>query len=648
MLVAWIAAALFLFLDALQMRDYLEVSGHLGLRGDAEAATPLRQAYPAVAIDAMTWVRHALSLIEGDHLRVRNTVMDNAPDGREVHWNSAWAWAIAGAGRLYQSLRGGPIEHAVEKATLWLNPVAFMVAIVALSSWAARHAGAMAGIFIAAAMVLHERIEQGFLPSYVDHHGLLTVCVLGIVLGAVAMGGGWWRDRAPGSTGVLPASPPQARAGALLSAVSGALGLWISAASVAPAIALAGVAGIVIALESRGAPMARGEAFDGDAWRLWGRVGGLLGLAFYLLEYFPGHLSWHLEVNHPLHALAWFGGGELVARVGERRLGAKDLLWPAAAVLAVPVAAMIGGARVLAFADPFLAGVHRNIGEFRPLWSTLRVSEPGLVFRLVVVDVLPLAAALATLAVRGREVPVSIAFATLVAGGLEMMAWWQTRWHMNASAAQIPLALLLVIYWTAQRPRLRAWLATAVVAALYAPGAIVGYMETGRLLAARSVAPGDARVMLARDIAAALRAWQPEGEIVVLASPNVSSRVGYYGRFATLGTLYWENAAGLRAAAELFSEENDERVCRLLARHRITHVVSVANQEFLAEFYTLLHPDATAKGWLRSFGGRIAAGRALPACLHALPYEPPADLEGAAPGVRLFAVGDTPSPARAR
>src|SRR6185295_9567111 len=148
-------------------------------------------------------------------------------------------------------------------------------AIVALSAWTARHAGAAAGVFVAAAMALHERIEEGFLPSYVDHHGLLTVCVLGIVLGAVAMGAGWWRDRGADPVALLPRSPEAVRAGAWLSAASGALGLWISAASVIPAIALVGVAAIVIALSSHASCTARGEAFDAHAWRLWGRVGAL-------------------------------------------------------------------------------------------------------------------------------------------------------------------------------------------------------------------------------------------------------------------------------------------------------------------------------------------------------------------------------------
>ena len=37
----------------------------------------------------------------------------------------------------------------------------------------------------------------------------------------------------------------------------------------------------------------------------------------------------------------------------------------------------------------------------------------------------------------------------------------------------------------------------------------------------------------------------------MLASPNASMGIGYYGNFKTIGTLFWENAPGLRAAAEI-------------------------------------------------------------------------------------------------
>ena len=48
-------------------------------------------------------------------------------------------------------------------------------------------------------------------------------------------------------------------------------------------------------------------------------------------------------------------------------------------------------------------------------------------------------------------------------------------------------------------------------------------------------------------------------EIVLLASPDASTGIGYYGRIKTLGTLYWENTAGLKSAAAIYCASTDVR-----------------------------------------------------------------------------------------
>src|SRR3954468_19176696 len=170
LVAAWTLAAIALTLHSRMVDEYLFTVGKLGLRGAPVATTPLKQAYPAFAADAQVWVQHALSLLEGDKLQLRYTTIDNAPYGREVHWNSAWAWTIAGAGKLHQLFTGQPLPYSVERATLWLNPVVMFALIVLLSAWVTRRAGAIAGVILVIAMTCHERIMEGFFPCYVDHH----------------------------------------------------------------------------------------------------------------------------------------------------------------------------------------------------------------------------------------------------------------------------------------------------------------------------------------------------------------------------------------------------------------------------------------------------------------------------------------------
>src|SRR5881397_2738221 len=76
-----------------------------------------------------------------------------------------------------------------------------------------------------------------------------------------------------------------------------------------------------------------------------------------------------------------------------------------------------------------------------------------------------------------------------------------------------------------------------------------------------------------RDLAGVLRSSQPRGKIVVLADPDSSAAIAYYGGLQSVGTLYWENTAGLKAAAEIFCAEHDEEARRLIRARGITHVV---------------------------------------------------------------------------
>ena len=80
--------------------------------------------------------------------------------------------------------------------------------------------------------------------------------------------------------------------------------------------AIAGAAGIVVALWLGASAVRDGARFEPDVWRLWGRVGAALSLVFYLIEYTPSHLAMRLEVNHPFYALAWWGGAEIVGAAG--------------------------------------------------------------------------------------------------------------------------------------------------------------------------------------------------------------------------------------------------------------------------------------------------------------------------------------------
>ncbi len=644
----WLAAAGALFYQAGTIHRYLEIAGGLGLRGAPAANTPLQQIYPAFAADAQTWVRHSLSLLEGDGLQLRHTAIDNAPDGREVHWNSAWAWTIAGAGWIYHLFSGASLTTSVERATVWLTPCVLLALIVALSSWATRRAGAIAGVMVAIALTCHDRIYEGFFPTYVDHHGLLTVAVFGLMLGAIMMGGGWWQERRAEILPMLPVSPGGARSAAVVSAISGALGMWVSAASTLPPIALVGASGL-LAVVLHGRTAAEGGAkFDAQTWRTWGRVGAAASFVFYLLEYFPSHLGIRLEANHPLYALAWLGGGELIAETSNRWVSPRDrrpvrvwkLAWPVVALALAPLVILIGGPKVFIVLDPFLARLHSNyIQEFLPITKVLRGANVTMLFQVLLIDSLPLLAGIATLTFLRRDAPIILWFAVLAAFLFNLMAWWQSRWLLNASGVQVCLVIVLLACWTASAKPLTRWVAAiSLVGALYVPAFALRLVGSTTEVRLRHVGPRDALNALYRDIARALRASQPTGEITVLSSPNGSTAIGYYGRFKTIGTLYWENLDGLKSAAAMLSAKPDSEAQPLIESHHVTHIAIVSDENFIQQYFELLHPGEAPDHVRQGLGYRLLVDKSVPQWLEVIPYRVPDDLRSLNVAVMLLKV----------
>lgn len=645
MLATWIICAALILLHARAVRDYVGLLNGIGMKNPRSAATPLRQVVPARYADAQMWVRHVLTAEETGVARLRFTPVDNAPEGRPVHWSSGFAWLVRGAGVVQRTLTADGWPLALERALLWFNTPLLLAVMIGLSTWVWRRAGVVTGVIVACAIVGHKRFYEGFSPAYVDHHGLVTTTVLGLLLGIAFMGAGWWRGAATETETfvLLPASRERARRAAVASALFGAVGLWLSAAAMLPAIALTGFAGLVVTWRHGRSGRAGGAVFAPDVWRLWGRVGGVAAIACYILEYAPDALAWRLEVNHPLYALAWWGGAEAVATLGAWRLAGNEtvaalgrrLLVPALAVLAVPLAVLIGGRAVFLISDPFVADLRHFVAEGKMFAAVVRHSGWG----AVGYDVASLLVFVPGWLLWRRsavESRVVLGVLLVVAVGFAAMALAEVRWWVAGSAAQIALGVALVSVAVRGQAAARRWLIVSIGIVLLAPAVHRVARDAAENRVGR-VAEGDLLQPLYRDIAGALRANQPEGEIVLLASPNASAGIGYFGGFKTLGTLYWENAPGLRAAAEIFAASDDDAL-RLLRARGVTHLVMIATANFVGEYHTLLHPKAGDDALRRSFGARLLANATLPRWLRPIAYRPPSELAAVGGSVELFKI----------
>jgi len=125
------------------------------------------------------------------------------------------------------------------------------------------------------------------------------------------------------------------------------------------------------------------------------------------------------------------------------------------------------------------------------------------------------------------------------------------------------------------------------------------------------------RQLAVREAAAAIRRDTRDENVVVWSSPNLAHDVAFYGNFGVLGTLYWENAAGLRTMAEI-AGSSEEEAMRLMRRRGVTHVALTFDDDWGIALPDLLWPERTEAERQRSFGYQLLVERRVPWWLEAL------------------------------
>lgn len=598
-------------------------------RDEVRIALPYQLVRPEFTVDGHMWIRYAVRLAEGDGPRLRHTVLDNAPQGREVHWNSGYAWWLAGWGLAWQQATGLPLTQATERAAMWANAPLVLGFALLFAVWAARRSGWKVGAVVGASIIAWPNLYEGFWPGYADHHGIALASILGLTLGAAFMRGGWLR-------GDDPSAEAHAVAAARCSGFWGGVALWISAASAVPFVALVAASALgASALTQR--KRTQSARFFPSVWRAWGVSGAVTSLGFYLLEYFPSHFGWRLEVNHPLYAFAWLAGAELTARAmpllagGAGRRAWKKFRWTAAWALPVALApglvVLIGKSQVFLPADPFMVGLHRTIVEFMP--QLARLERDGLWPHLQTLVVMPVLYLLGLAVLRSRGVDRwGMLFALGMALPLHALGFHQSRWALNAGPGQVLILVCLLgalprVAWIAARGWRLPAAALLVLALSFGPALYLRARESHTFATVPGITTGDARQLLYREVAQVIRESQPAGDVVLFGSPNTAVNVAFFGDFQTLGTLYWENLAGLKAAAEISSARSEEEAARLLLARGVTHLAFFRDGNYILEYAKLLHPEFTLEDAQQTFGYRLLAGRQVPLWLEALPYAAP-------------------------
>jgi hypothetical protein len=678
--VFFAAAALFsivlVWLDARVTAELLERVAAVATLDAGQLATPVapgaRERSGALlpgALDAKWYAIHAESLLRGEAWRVRSTALDNAPHGRDVHWASLLVWSLAGWAGLLSFFSGRPAVEEVQQAALSFGLVSFAVMAAAFAAMVWRRFGpATAGVallMVAGSFPVYDMFRSG----EVDHHGVAAFFCMACVFALAAGGAGFGQ---PGSR-----SP---RRWFIASGVSGGLGLWASASTTLPVIVACGLGAVLglLVVRSGDLPVIAWP----QVWWSWAVAGAATSLVCYLVEYFPSGLGWRLEVNHPLYALAWLGGGWILALLSAWSAGRKDLTvqlrvpWPRGAVftagsvalalsaVAAPLLVLrLAGASVFAVSDPFLLRLHGDyIREFAPAWTAhAGPGWPGKLFDLAWWPALG-AVLVSLLGRRRRSLPAfvgpALAVPVTAVAVAQAEALWQVRWTGLASGLWIVLvAVASGLLFGPGRPAMpgrRGWQA---LAGLFFLGLVPAIFSTGGAWFAlrdgesprypKSFVPS----LLLRDISHRIIRARPGRVPVVLSDPTSSTDLAFYGGIPVIGTLYWENNEGLKRAARIFSARNETELRRGLAGAGIGFIVLPTWDAFadLTAYSPLLRAggeDVVGPG--RPFLAGVIDGQARPDWLRPVHYPIPSAFGLAGEQVHIFEFVPDQTPFAAR
>src|SRR4030095_7680668 len=142
----------------------------------------------------------------------------------------------------------------------------------------------------------------------------------------------------------------------------------------------------------------------------------------------------------------------------------------------------------------------------------------------------------------------------------------------------------LVFLLRGRPPRARVMIAVLPLLALLASaiGVVGQWSAPGH---DRSVDADDVASLVLCDMAQVIARDAGQRPAIVLASPDATVHLAWFGRLRGVGTLYWENRAGLAASAALFNAATADEARALLAGREIDYVVLFSERSFLAPFH---------------------------------------------------------------
>ena len=529
---------------------------------------------PGHLSDTYKWLDQTNQMFALGEWRVRHVDSDNAPGGHDVLTPSPYRWWLGLIALGWNAVTGATIGRCVEGAALVGDPLLLILIGALTVVFVARKFGGLAAALLSVGLVAVYPFAGEFLPGACDDRGLLHLLALWSVLPllAVALLTGEGVER-------------RARRAFVLAGVTGGLGLWMSPAGEVPVLVGVGLGGLLSAwlgksMSKEGTAPTAGPVY----WRAWALSGAVTCLAAYIIEFFPGYMgSWELRAVHPVYGIAWMGGAELVARASSRIRGDRAPLgvkgWgvvalSVAALASIPVTFLLTHSTDYLMED--LSTLRLSILPDGPsassLWSWLLQNgfTPGVVATLL--PLLVLVAAVFVLSLRrfdpARRGAIALALGpVLVALGF---AFRELSWWNGVDAALLLVAVVLVGGLQGDSRRAVVWGVVLAAAAVVLPG-------TFRLLpsfgSSDDLTHEEVVGLVERDLSYWMERHVGDANAIVLAPPNTTASLYYYGGIRGLGTFDWESRDGTKAAVRIVSALTPEESQELINRRGITHII---------------------------------------------------------------------------
>ena len=581
--------------------------------------------------DAYYWLSYAQRIGRGEDWRIRHTMMDDFPTGREVHWSQSVSWSLVLLGKARGLITHESLATAIENASPALNPLIFALAAVGLFLALAPRFGTWpVALFMAYLGTLGDVgwTFQALRPGHQSFHVVLgAVSVLGMILGGMGLTSRsgdaserWPLFQTPGIPDSLTA-----RRWFLLAGVATGLGYWVSATIesffIYPAI---GMFVVLLILLPRARVAVENLVVEPDLWRRWGLTAGATAFLFYLIEYFPHHMAMRIEVNHPVYDFALVGAGEALRlltmlRWDGRRASPATLTLLAASLLVAGLPGLVitrGPVSWHHMRDPQMLRLHNFIQEFYTYNNFVKTDRLHNLF--VLYGILPLVSLLTPFLLLRRNLSVAqvtwlwSTFALACSFGL--VAYIQVRW-MGFFAAAVCLSALVAAHFAfgllPTKPSTGRDVAVAVLVLIlliqpvvFCRRQVVDLIHDlqGITMHSEVVTP-----ILNKRMAYRLKA-SPGRPKAVIAGLDLAPSLGYFAEIPTMASFYWENTDGLHNAVRFFATKDPAEAREVAVRTGATHVIIPAGGLMPNYFYYVAYGHYDTTDVANTFIARLLAG----------------------------------------